>query len=96
MNFKKNVKYFLTIQVGNKEENVVGTFDKSESEVTLTFIREQPVVSCRKVRCAYLRMEFDKILNAQFPIYEYLTQPKVTNTISIPLPLPLILSFKEL
>ena len=94
MNFKKNTKYFLTIQVGNKEEAVVGTFDKNESEVTLTFIREQPIVSYRKVRGSYLRMEFDKILNASFPVYDYLTQPKVTNTISIPL--PLIISCKEL
>jgi hypothetical protein len=94
MNFKKNTKYHLTIKVGNKQEVINATFDKNESDVTLTFIREQPVVSYRKVRGSYLRMEFDKILNAQFPIYDFFIQPKVTNTISIPL--PLIVSFKEL
>ena len=94
MNFIKNKEYCLTIKVGNKTENINATFDKSESEVTATFIRQQPVVSYRKVRGSYLRMEFDKILNAQFPIYDYFVQPKVTNTISIPL--PLIVSFKEI
>jgi hypothetical protein len=94
MIFKKNAKYILTIKVGNKQENIVATFDKAETEVTVTFIREQPVMSYRKVRGSYLRTEFDKILNTQAPIYELNIQPKVTNTISIPL--PLILNFKEL
>lgn len=96
MIFKKNTKYFLTIRVGNKQEVLNATFDKveTESESIVTFIREQPVASYRKVRGSYLRMEFDKILNAQFPIYEYLTQPKVVNTISIPS--QLILNYKEL
>ena len=94
MNFIKNKEYCLTIKVGNKTENINVAFDKSESDVTATFIRQQPIVSYRKIRGSYLRMEFDKILNAQFPIYDYLTQPKVTKTISIPL--PLIVSFKEI
>lgn len=94
MNFKKNTKYSLIIKVGNNQEKVVGIFDKSESDVTLTFIREHPVVSYRKVRGSYLRMEFDKILNAPFPIYDFIIQSKITNTISIPL--PLILNYKEL
>lgn len=94
MNFKKNTKYFLTIKVGNKEEVLNATFDKNESDVTMTFIREQPVASYKKVRGAYVKMEFDKILNANTPIYDFTIQPKVVNTISIPL--PLIINFKEL
>ena len=94
MIFKKNTKYFLTIRVGNKEEGLNATFEKNESDITMTFIREQPVSSYRKVRGAYLRTEFDKILNAQFPIYDFTIQPKTTKTISIPL--PLIIDFKEL
>jgi hypothetical protein len=39
-------------------------------------------------------MEFDKILNAQVPVYDYLAQPKITKTISIPN--TLILNFKKL